>query len=137
MQEMELAAVPGKASGTLLDTGRECPDMVGNQWQTSGRVRKMKDQPEQSKGETSRKEKREAEEARRLGKETERRQAYLAKEQALEKASQAKEAERAKKRADEESGQLAREQVRKKAYADMEKKTAEAQDARRLRDEAR
>jgi hypothetical protein len=97
----------------------------------------MKDQPEQSKEETSRKEKRDAEEARRVGKDTERRTAYLAREQALERASQAKEAERGKKRADEEAKQLAREQARRKAYSDMEKKTAEAQDARRLRDEAR
>ena len=81
-----------------------------------------------------RKEKRIAEEADRLNKEQERRKAYMAREQALEKDSSAREAGRAEKRASDEVAQSAAEQTRKKALAAREMKIAEAQEARRLRD---
>jgi hypothetical protein len=80
------------------------------------------------------KEKRDAEDAQRLAKEQERKKAYLAREQAIEKASQSRHVERAEKRASEEAGQLVRDEARKKAYSDKETAMAEARESKKLRD---
>jgi hypothetical protein len=94
---------------------------------------KMSDPEKQSQIETKRKEKRIAEEAKSLGKEQERRKAYLVREQAIEKASKVKETERAEKRATEEIAQLSADQARKKALVAREKKIADAQEDRKLK----
>ena len=94
----------------------------------------MKDQGEPSEKETRRKEKLNVEEAETAARDQERRKASLAREQAIEKASDSRHTQRAEKRAAEEAEQLAREQARKKAYDAREKDAAEAQQARKLRD---
>jgi hypothetical protein len=93
----------------------------------------MSDPEKQSQKEVNRKEQRIAEDAKRLGKEQERRKAYLVREQAIEKVSKAKETERAEKRASDEIAQLAADQVRKKAMVAREKKIADAQEDRKLK----
>lgn len=80
------------------------------------------------------KEKRDAEQALRLAKELERKKAYLAREQAIDKASQSKQSERAEKRATEEGAQLARDEARRKAYSARETAMAEARESKKLRD---
>ena len=91
----------------------------------------MTDQEEQSLRETKRKEKRIEEETEGLAREQGRKKAYMAREQAIEKAQKAKETKRSEKRAKEEIDQLAREQARKKDYLAREKATADAQDVRK------
>lgn len=80
------------------------------------------------------KEKRDAEQAQRQAKEQERKKAYLAKEQSIEKASQSRQAAQGEKRAAEEAVQLARGEARKKAYSDRETAMAEARESKKLKD---
>jgi hypothetical protein len=94
----------------------------------------MTDQEEQSIKEVRRREKLIKEEAERLARERERKKAYLAREQVIEKASEAKEAERSQKRAVEESEQANREKARKDAFLAREKMLAEAAEAKKLRE---
>jgi hypothetical protein len=94
----------------------------------------MGDQQKRSKQETGQKEKDDAEKARRVAKEQERKNAYLAKELAIQKASDSRHSKQAGKRADEETDRLAREETRKKAYSAKEEDIAEAHEARKLRD---
>ena len=109
----------------------------------------MKDQEEQSikeakreeksvggkHGESSSKrvEKRAAEEAQLLAKEQVRKKAYLAREKAVEEASQARETKRTEMRAAEESGQSAKDQARKDAYLAREQAIAKDQEARKIK----
>lgn len=93
----------------------------------------MSDQQNKPGKETTSKEKHAAEEALRAAKEQERKKAYLAKEQAIQKASDSRRTEQAAKRATEESDRLAREETRKRAYSAKEKGTAEASEARKLK----
>jgi hypothetical protein len=80
--------------------------------------------------------KRDHEEANLLTKERERRQSYLAKEQAIEKAAESRITERAKKRSNEEKEQQALALARKQIYDANEKKRDEAHKARKLQDNA-
>ena len=68
-----------------------------------------------------------------LAKEQARKKANLDREGAIEKASSARKAKRSEKRAVEESEQSARRQLRREAYLASEQKTADAQEARRLK----
>jgi len=91
-------------------------------------------QGEKSEKETSRKEKRNTEDANRLSRERDRKTAYLVREQAIEKASEARRNQQAEKHSKEETEQLTRQQERKKAYFAREKKIADTQEARKSRD---
>jgi predicted DNA-binding protein len=93
----------------------------------------MTDQEQQSLRETKRKEKRIEEETEGLAKEQGRKKAYLAREEAIEKALKAKKTKRTEKHATEDIEQLARDQTRKKAYFAKEQAMAEAQEARKLK----
>ncbi|MFC1993573.1 hypothetical protein ACFLV3_07225 [Chloroflexota bacterium] len=95
----------------------------------------MTDQEEQSLKETKRKEKRIEEETEGLAKEQGRKKAYLAREQAIEKASKASKTKRTEKRAAEGIRQSAKDQTRREAYLAREQAIAEAQEARKLKDE--
>jgi hypothetical protein len=92
------------------------------------------DQRTQSEKITMRKEKQEAEEIKRAAKEKERKQAYLAREQVMAKASDSRQSQREEKRTQEEAKQLAREQARKRDYNAKEKTMVDAHEARKLRD---
>jgi len=83
----------------------------------------MKSDNEQPRGET-----------KKLVDEQKRKRTYLAKEQELEKASDAKAAERAGKRADEETGLAAKDQARRKAMFAREQALSDAGDARKLKE---
>lgn len=74
-----------------------------------------------------------AAEAEQLAKEQVRKKAYLAREQALEKAGKAKQTKRAGKRASEEAGEVKKEQARREAHAAREQAIAEDQEARKLK----
>ncbi len=91
----------------------------------------MKNQEEKSDKEALRSKRMKAEEARILAKEQARTQAYLAREQEIEKAQKIKEDRRAMDRADEEIRELAKEKARKEAYQAREKKITEEQAARK------
>jgi hypothetical protein len=93
----------------------------------------MKDHKGKSEEETRRREARDAEEARSLAKERERKRAYLVREQAIEKAAASKRSERVGAGSIEETERLTREQVRKEAYSANEKRIAQAQEARKLK----
>jgi hypothetical protein len=93
----------------------------------------MTDQEEQSPKEARQKEKRTAEEAGRLAKDKVRKEAYLAREQAIEKDLKAKKSEESEKRAAEDIEQLARDQARREAFFADEQAMAEAQEARKLK----
>jgi hypothetical protein len=94
----------------------------------------MKDQRKPSELETRQKEKGDAEDARRLASEQDRKKAYLAREQAIQQAADSRHSEQAGKRAGEEADRLAREETRKKTYSAREKDMAEAHEARRMKD---
>ncbi len=91
----------------------------------------MKRQEENTAAETARIEKLKNEEAKLLAKEQARTQAYLAREQEIEKAQKIKDDQRARDRADEEARELEKEKARKEAYQAREKAIAENQEARR------
>ena len=93
----------------------------------------MTNSKEKPEIETKRIEKLKTEEARILAKEQAMTQAYLAREQEIEKAQKTKEDQRARDRVDEDSRELAKEKARKEAYQAREKKLAEDQEARRLK----
>jgi len=93
----------------------------------------MKNQNEKSDKETIRIEKLNTDEARLLAKQKAKTQAYLAREQEIEKAQKIKEDQRARDRAEGEARELAKEKARKEAYQAREKKIAEDQEARRLK----
>ena len=93
----------------------------------------MTDQEELQK-EARRKEKHIKDEAESLARDKERRSAYMAREQAIEKVSEARHAERSEKRAVEEGEQSARDQVRRDAFLTREKTRAEGQEARKLKE---
>jgi len=93
----------------------------------------MTDQEEQSLKEAERKEKRLEEEAEGLAKEQGRKKVYLIREEAAEKASEAKKTKRTEKQATKNIEQSAREQTRKKAFFAKEQAIAEAQEARKLK----
>ncbi len=78
-------------------------------------------------------EKRKSEEAGRLDKEQVRKKAYLAREEAIEKASKASKTKRTEKRAAEEIGQSTKDQARKDASLAKEQAIADAQEARKLK----
>jgi len=80
------------------------------------------------------KEKQDIEEAKRAAKEQERKQDYIAREQARQKATDSKQTQKAEKHAREETEQLAREQARKKDYDAREKDLVDAHKARKLRE---
>jgi hypothetical protein len=79
-------------------------------------------------------ESRETQQAKQLEKEQERKKAYLAREQAIERASQSKHVERAEKRVAEDALQLARDDARKKAYFAREAAMSEARAEKKLKD---
>ena len=93
----------------------------------------MSDQEEQQLNVTNREERRSAEEARQLAKEQIRKKAYMAREEAIEKASKERQTRQAEKRATEEIGKLAKGQTRRKALLAKEQAIAEAQEARKLK----
>ena len=90
----------------------------------------MRDQ-EQSLNEANRAKKRTAEEAEQIAKDQVRKKAYLAREEAIEKASKASETKRMQKRAAEEIGQSTKDQARKDASLAKERAIADAQEARK------
>ena len=94
----------------------------------------MKDREGQPEQGTGHKERLDEEDARRVAEGQERKKAYLAREQTIQKASDSRHSKEAAKRADKETDRLAREETRKKAYSAKEKNMAEAHKARRLRD---
>jgi hypothetical protein len=73
-------------------------------------------------------------EAEQLAQEQTRKDAYLAKERALEESQMAAEAKRAEKRAAEEATLLAQEQARKAAFEARERAIAEAEAARKAKE---
>ncbi len=93
----------------------------------------MNNQEEKSDKEIIRKEKLKIEEAKIRAKEQARTQAYLAREQEIEKAQKTKEDRRARDRADEEIREVAKEKARKEAYQAREKIIAEEQEARKAK----
>ena len=93
----------------------------------------MTDQEEQTLKETERTEKRLKEEAEGLAREQERKRVYLIREEAAEKASNAKKAKRTEKQATKDSKQLSRDETRKKAYLAKEQAMAEAQETKKLK----
>ena len=78
--------------------------------------------------------KRAAKESERLSREQARREAWFAREQAIEEAQKKAQAERAEKRRIEEAEQLAREQARKKAWLAREQVIEEVNESRRARE---
>ncbi len=93
----------------------------------------MNSQEENADKEIIRKEKLKIEEAKNRAKEQARTQAYLAREQEIEKAQKIKDDQRARDRKDEEIRELAKEKSRKEAYQAREKKIAEEQEARKVK----
>lgn len=75
-----------------------------------------------------------AEEAESLAQEQSRKEAFLARERAIEEAQRLAETKRAEKRAAEEAKQLASEQKRKETFLARERAIEEAQQARRVRE---
>lgn len=90
----------------------------------------MREQEDQSPKEAKRAEKRAAQETRRLAKDEAKKKADSAREQAIEKSSQAKEIKRAEERVAEEIEQLTKDKARKEAYLAREQAIAEAQEKR-------
>jgi fused signal recognition particle receptor len=89
---------------------------------------------EQSLSEAKRAEKHAAEEIEQSARDQARREADLAREQAIAEDQKAREAGRAGKQAAEEIRQSARDQARKKANLAREQAIAEDQEARKLKD---
>ncbi|MFC1899902.1 hypothetical protein ACFLXP_06240 [Chloroflexota bacterium] len=88
---------------------------------------------EQSLKETKQTEKLAAEEAAQLEKDQKRKKSYLAREQAIERASKVRETRESEKRNVEETKQQEKEQKRRKAYLVKEQKMAEDHKARKLK----
>lgn len=95
--------------------------------------KKMGEQEKQSLNETKRNEKAATQEAEQLAKELVRKNAYLIKEEAIEKAAKEMETKRREKQANDEIEQLARDRTRRKALLAREQTIAEAQEARQLK----
>ncbi len=93
----------------------------------------MTDQEKRSLKEANQVERHALQEAERSTGEQVRKKAYLAREQAIEKARKGRETERSQKRATEEIGQLARDKARREAYFATERAIAKAQEARKLK----
>ena len=96
----------------------------------------MKNQEKDTLKETQRKEKLKAEEAEQVAKDKVRKQAYLAREQEIEKGQKDRQLKQAEKRASEDIQDSAREKARKETYLAQEKAIAEAQEARKLKDKS-
>jgi hypothetical protein len=94
----------------------------------------MNNQEEKTDKEARRIEKLKAEEAKILTNDKARTQAYLVREQEIEKAQKLKEDQRNKDRASEEARELVKDKARKEAYQAREKAIAEDQEARRSKD---
>jgi fused signal recognition particle receptor len=93
----------------------------------------MTGQEEQSLSEARRAKKRAAEEIEQSARDQARREADLAREQAIAEDQKARETRRAEKQAAEEIRQSAREQARRKANLAKEQAIAEDQEARKLK----
>jgi hypothetical protein len=84
--------------------------------------------------EAQRKEKLKAEEARQSAKDGERKKAYLAREQEIEKGQKSRELKQAEQRVSDDIKDSAREKARKEAYLAQEKVIAENQEKRQNKD---
>jgi hypothetical protein len=97
------------------------------------RRKNVKNHEQSSSNEDLRKEKQKADEAKIFTREQSRTQAYLAREQEIEKALKVKEAQRTKDMAEEEIREQAKEKARKEIYQARERKITEDQEARKLK----
>jgi hypothetical protein len=94
----------------------------------------MNNQEKNTNKETVRKEKLKAEEAEQVSRDQERKKAYLAREQEIEKGQKVRDIKQAEKRASEDIKDSVKEKARKETYLAQENALAEDQKARKLKD---